>query len=316
MGQTHSLLLPAGALLALVAYPLYTQLYLPAHGPRITPGPESEHWFYGNMRQSPEERGEMEIRLVAEYGPVLSFFGPGNVRFSLYAPERSPHSRSSQRPRLLTTDVRAIAHVLQRADIYQKPAHTQRALAQTLGAGLLVAEGDAHRIQRKALNPAFGPSQIRDLTGIMLDKANELRDVLSTLIGSQDTLEVNIEAHLSRCTLDIIGLAGFGYDFAALSSGENELAAAFSTIFGAAQAPGALDMLAMLVPGFRHVVRICLLDLAQAHIFTVADGAEQAYRQRDEGHASHRDGLDRRAEGRCTVRLQMALLRSRADSWS
>jgi hypothetical protein len=63
-----------------------------------------------------------------------------------------------------------------------------------------------------------------------------------------------VEAHLSRCTLDIIGLAGFGYDFATLSSGGNELAEAFEVIFGTVQQPGLFDMLSVLSPGFRHVV--------------------------------------------------------------
>jgi cytochrome P450 len=74
----------------------------------------------------------------------------------------------------LTTDLRALTHVLTHTDVYQKPGHARRMLEQTLGRGVLVAEGDAHRVQRKALNPAFGPGQVRDLTGVMLDKANEV----------------------------------------------------------------------------------------------------------------------------------------------
>jgi cytochrome P450 len=80
-----------------------------------------------------------------------------------------------QTPSVLITDARAIAYVLQTTEIYEKPLAFRRALAQMLGAGVLVAEGETHRIQRKALNPAFGAVQIRELTGIMLDKANEVR---------------------------------------------------------------------------------------------------------------------------------------------
>jgi cytochrome P450 len=60
-------------------------------------------------------------------------------------------------------------------DVYEKPAASRRMLTQMMGVGVLVAEGETHRIQRKALNPAFGAVQIRELTGIMLDKANEVR---------------------------------------------------------------------------------------------------------------------------------------------
>jgi cytochrome P450 len=88
-------------------------------------------------------------------------------------------SSPAQAPRLLTTDTRAIAHVLQHTDVYQKSALARRMLSQVLGAGVLVAEGEPHRIQRKALNPAFGATQIRELTGVMLDKANEVLSPLS-----------------------------------------------------------------------------------------------------------------------------------------
>jgi hypothetical protein len=76
----------------------------------------------------------------------------------------------------MTTDLRAIAHILHRTDVYQKPEMMQKIIERMLGRGVLVAEGEAHRIQRKALNPAFGPGQLRDLTGVMLDKSNEVRD--------------------------------------------------------------------------------------------------------------------------------------------
>jgi cytochrome P450 len=75
--------------------------------------------------------------------------------------------------RVLTTDLKAINHVLTRADVFEKPILAQRALAGVFGNGLLVSEGDAHRAQRRVMNPAFGPGHVRDLTGIFLDKANE-----------------------------------------------------------------------------------------------------------------------------------------------
>jgi cytochrome P450 len=77
-------------------------------------------------------------------------------------------------PRLFTTDLRAIAHIFQRTDIYQKPELQQRLIGQLLGFGILVTEDERHRIQRKTLNPAFGIGKLRDLTGIFLDKANEV----------------------------------------------------------------------------------------------------------------------------------------------
>jgi hypothetical protein len=93
----------------------------------------------------------------------------------------------------------------------------------------------------------------------------QLWDVLDGQLGAKATAEVNVEAYLSHCALDIIGLAGFGYDFATLSSGGNELAAAFETVFGVAQQPAFLDVLAFLVPGFRHIVRARILRSARMY---------------------------------------------------
>jgi cytochrome P450 len=52
-------------------------------------------------------------------------------------------------------------------------------LINALAKGLLLAEGLEHRRQRRVMNPAFGPSQIRDLTGIFISKANEVRGDLA-----------------------------------------------------------------------------------------------------------------------------------------
>lgn len=57
---------------------------------------------------------------------------------------------------------------------------------------------------------------------------------MTALCTSSDQVRVNIAGWLSRCTLDIIGLAGFGYDFAALDgSGKSEMMGAVEKIMQA-----------------------------------------------------------------------------------
>jgi hypothetical protein len=51
----------------------------------------------------------------------------------------------------------------------------RRFLGRALGWGVLAAEGAPHRAQRRVLNPAFGPAQVRELSGIFLDRSNEVR---------------------------------------------------------------------------------------------------------------------------------------------
>jgi cytochrome P450 len=71
--------------------------------------------------------------------------------------------------------LKAISFIFNHTDVFQKPATTRGELGRILGEGILIAEGTAHRNQRRVLNPAFGPGQIRDMSGIFLDKANEVR---------------------------------------------------------------------------------------------------------------------------------------------
>jgi len=58
-------------------------------------------------------------------------------------------------------------------------------------------------------NPAFGVAQIRELTGIIIEKSLELRDLWTSEIQKPESdRRINALSWLSRMTLDVIGLAG------------------------------------------------------------------------------------------------------------
>jgi cytochrome P450 len=103
--------------------------------------------------------------------------------------------------------------------------------------GLLFAEGDAHRKQRKIMNPSFSTAHIRSLMPTFYDKAQVVRDLWADTSG-QSKATVNVLDTLSRMTLDIIGLTGFDYPFDALTRNadekeaehENEFSQAFATL--------------------------------------------------------------------------------------
>ncbi|KZT57539.1 hypothetical protein CALCODRAFT_483093 [Calocera cornea HHB12733] len=121
-----------------------------------------------------------------------------------------------ERWRLCTIDPRALAHIVQHADLYPKPAAVQRIIAPTAGAELLVTADD-----------------IRELTPIFWDKAEELRDIWmrSLPADSNDGAVLDMPKWLSRATLDIIGLAGLGGAFESLTNSSNQLARAFLNLF-------------------------------------------------------------------------------------
>ncbi|KAG8740821.1 hypothetical protein FRC10_003849 [Ceratobasidium sp. 414] len=109
----------------------------------------------------------------------------------------------------------------------------RKALAQILGAGLLSADLDAHKRQRRIMNPSFGQPQIRALVPVFCEKANQLRDIwLDLMSGNPEGTTIDVLQGLSRATLDIIGTTGFGYEFNSLQDGdEDELAKAFAKVF-------------------------------------------------------------------------------------
>ncbi|KAJ7289234.1 cytochrome P450 [Mycena rebaudengoi] len=96
-------------------------------------------------------------------------------------------------------------------------------LGRIVGPGILVVEDDVHKQQRKIMNPAFGAPQVRELTGIFIEKSLQLRDVwLGEAAKSGGVGNVDGVSWLTKATLDIIGLAG--------GAPRDELDVAFTTI--------------------------------------------------------------------------------------
>ncbi|KAI0779889.1 cytochrome P450 [Fomes fomentarius] len=191
-------------------------------------GPPSKSFLYGNMVQIGPEHLELNRQWVKAYG--TNFRGSG--LFSA--------------PRLWTIDPRVINHILTHSMDYYKPGESRRNLARILGQGVLVTEGEKHRQQRRVMNPAFGPAQIRELTEIFLEKANDLCAYWNRQITEADgVLCINIIEGLSKMTLDVIGLAGFNYHFETLNPDipPNELSKAFHAIF---KQPPQMTLMALL----------------------------------------------------------------------
>lgn len=150
-------------------------------------------------------------------------------------------------PRLFIADPKAMLWMLSAANSYnyEKPASTRLVLKNFLGEGVLVAEGEVHRRQRKILQPAFNVGAIRELNPIFMGYARELADKFAAMIDlstskgkgegadgvnrpfvaqSKQSLEVSrpgapvfdVSYWTTRAALDIIGVAGFGYHFDSL----------------------------------------------------------------------------------------------------
>ncbi|KAH7397318.1 cytochrome P450 [Pyrenochaeta sp. MPI-SDFR-AT-0127] len=137
-------------------------------------------------------------------------------------------------PRVLLTNPKALGEVLvQRNYDFVKPQRLSSGLGRLLGVGILLAEGDEHKRQRKLLMPAFSFRHIKDLYPVFWSKAQEMTNQISTVIESSPDSSSIIEIRdwASRATLDIIGLAGMGKDFDSLTNPENELNETYKKIF-------------------------------------------------------------------------------------
>ncbi|KAJ7888861.1 cytochrome P450 [Mycena olivaceomarginata] len=140
---------------------------------------------------------------------------------------------------LHTSDLKAVNHIVARPEIYQKAASNRASAQLLLGKGILSVELDEHKRHRRALNPAFGVAQIRAVTEIFVEKAVQLRDIWALQAEQQNGAAcIEVLSWLRRMTLDVIGQAGFNYQFDALENNgkSNELDEVFTELFHSPQA--------------------------------------------------------------------------------
>ncbi|KAI0204029.1 cytochrome P450 [Astrocystis sublimbata] len=98
---------------------------------------------------------------------------------------------------------------------FQKPPVIVTALKGIAGDGILLAEGDEHKHQRRSLLPAFAYRHIKDLYGLMWDISSDAVTSLTEAVAAasesnQKSYVTNINAWASKATLDIIFVAGMG----------------------------------------------------------------------------------------------------------
>ncbi|KAK7046146.1 hypothetical protein VNI00_007149 [Paramarasmius palmivorus] len=135
-------------------------------------------------------------------------------------------------PEIFVGDLKGISYILKNDYDYHKPDSLRYLLGRVTGQGIFVVEGDEHRKQKRVMNPAFGPPQIRALTDIFVDKALELRDAWASQVDKSTGIgRIDALGWLTRMTLDVIGQAGFNYRFHAMVGQQNELNTAFSKMF-------------------------------------------------------------------------------------
>lgn len=171
------------------------------------------------------------------------------------------------RERLLITTPQALGEVLVTKNYdFIKPQQLRNGLGRLLGVGILLAEGDEHKLQRKNLMPAFAFRHIKDLYPVFWQKSKEMTEEMSKASASAKTSEhppedeevatapkhatgaVEVGNFSSRATLDIIGLCGMGQDFGSLKDQDNKLNQTYRRLFSQRRADRIMGLISIFMP--------------------------------------------------------------------
>ncbi|PWN41350.1 cytochrome P450 [Ceraceosorus guamensis] len=171
------------------------------------------------------------------------------------------------KPRIFISDPKALLYIHGpgRAYKYPKSTPTRVFLDAVMGEGLISIEGDKHRRQRRIISPAFTNAAVKELQPVMEKHGANLATKIGKIIdGSVDRrkglvsktklqdgetppdLAVHLHSYkgqvavvdvlfwASRTALDVIGDAGFNYQFNSLEHGnEDELSEAYNNLMTA-----------------------------------------------------------------------------------
>ncbi|RHZ55811.1 cytochrome P450 monooxygenase sphH [Aspergillus thermomutatus] len=196
---------------------LYPQFFTPL---KHFPVPSNRHWLTGNagsvLVDTPHARMKEWAKTIPNDG-IIRYYIVGNME------------------RLTITSPAVLSEILvSKAYDFAKPLVIQQALGRVLGNGILIAEGEEHKFQRKNLKPAFAYRHIKDLYPVFWSKGTEMvRLIRKDLQNRKETEDhtVQVRNWASRSSLDIIGLAGMGRDFDSLRDPENSLSQSYEMIF-------------------------------------------------------------------------------------
>ncbi|KAJ6448694.1 cytochrome P450 [Mycena sanguinolenta] len=177
-------------------------------------GPRSHSFLLGNFKEMTDD-----MSLTSQW---RSEFG-SNFRF------RGLFSMSE----LHSSDIKAINHIVTNSSVYQRPPFVRDFLRRFLGSGMFTLGIDGHKRQRRILNQAFGVAQIRLLTAVFVEKSVQLRDIWTDQVAQENgAARIDVLEWLRRMTLDVIGQAGFNYQFDTLNENgkPNELNEVFTEL--------------------------------------------------------------------------------------
>nr|CAG8435818.1 9006_t:CDS:2 [Entrophospora candida] len=200
-----------------VIYPFYLSPL------RKIPGPPPDHFLLGSFVKNIKSSQAIIIDqtdLVDKYGGIFKTYELFNKQI------------------LTVTDEKALQKILvNEATDFIKPKGFAGLLKGILGNGILFAEGEAHKRQRKIMNPTFSHGNIKDMVPTFTKIGNTVKEMWKNEINNSNDddvgkkrAKINVMSYTSKATLDVIGIVGFDYEFNSLTT-SSKLSQAYEGLF-------------------------------------------------------------------------------------
>ncbi|CAG8649699.1 10341_t:CDS:2, partial [Racocetra fulgida] len=163
-------------------YPLYLSPL------RKIPGPPVDNFILGHYATFLKKGlGESLAHLAKQYGGIVRYHALFN------------------KPYLLISDPKLVQKVLiNHSYDYAKLFLNTTVAKDMFGEGILLANGDSHKRQRKMMNPSFAFANIKEMAPTFVQAGYKLKDIWIKQIGNKKEKRITITALIPKITLDVI----------------------------------------------------------------------------------------------------------------
>lgn len=163
---------------------------------------------------SPRKSPHAHVRFVSDYGRNVYIRGLLPVSIVATLLNDSVVQQMLQwDQRLFTLDPVTMSHVLQHTTTYEKPYPSRQLISRLIGVGMLSAEGQVHKRQKRIVAPAFSIQTMHTLVPLVFSKGTELKEKWLSIMKEAGVKPgeahlINVCSWASRATFDVMGAAG------------------------------------------------------------------------------------------------------------
>ncbi|KAK1720254.1 cytochrome P450 [Colletotrichum acutatum] len=205
---------------------------------RYLPGPKNHHFLVGDLINQAKSGNPIEPYLswTRQWPnePLIKFTGFGNADC------------------LIINDLEVFKEIFQtKSYSFIKAQFNTRIIVQVTGTGMVFAEGDLHKSQRKLLSPSFSLTKVKKAIPLFQSKAKELVQLFDNEIKSQQGV-VDMSQVFSRVTVDIIAWWTLGIDLRATLT-HSFFHQAYHRMFDPSLFGGILMVMNAYIPGTRSL---------------------------------------------------------------